>query len=110
VNFIPARLTGALIIASAALLGKDYKNAWHIAKRDHKKTQSRNHGWPMAAMAGALDVRFEKPGKYILGDPTEPLDGDKILDALKIRDVSIVLCLLIFLPILVAVRLFVFPF
>ncbi|MCW4010270.1 MAG: adenosylcobinamide-phosphate synthase CbiB [Candidatus Bathyarchaeota archaeon] len=110
VNFIPARLTGALIIASAALLGKDYKNAWRIAKRDHKKTQSRNHGWPMAAMAGALHVQFEKPDKYILGDPTEPLDGTKILDALKIRDVSIVLCLLIFLPVLVAVRLFVFPF
>jgi adenosylcobinamide-phosphate synthase len=110
VNFIPARLTGALIIASAALLSKDYRNAWHIAKRDHKKTQSRNHGWPMAAMAGALCVQLEKPGKYVLGDPSEPLDGAKILEALKIRDVSIVLCLLIFLPILVMVRLFVFPF
>ncbi len=110
VNFIPARLTGILIIVSAALLGKDYGTAWKIAKRDHKKTQSRNHGWPMAAMAGALHVQFEKPGKYILGDPTEPLDGSKILDALRIRDVAIVLCLLIFLPVLVAVRLFVFPF
>jgi adenosylcobinamide-phosphate synthase len=110
VNFIPARLTGALIIASAALLGKDYKEAWRIAKRDHQKTQSRNHGWPMAAMAGALHVQFEKPGKYILGDATEPLDGGKIREALKIRDVTIVLCLLLFLPVLVAVRLFVFPF
>jgi adenosylcobinamide-phosphate synthase len=110
VNFIPARLTGALIIASAALLGKDYKGAWRIAKRDHQKTQSRNHGWPMAAMAGALRVQFEKPGKYILGDATEPLDGGKIREALKIRDVTIVLCLLLFLPVLVAVRLFVFPF
>jgi adenosylcobinamide-phosphate synthase len=110
VNFIPARLTGALIIASAALLGKDYKEAWRIAKRDHQKTQSRNHGWPMAAMAGALHVQFEKPGKYILGDATEPLDGGKIREALKIRDVTIVLCLLFFLPVLVAVRFFVFPF
>ncbi len=110
VNFIPARLTGVLIIASAALLGKDWRNAWRIAKRDHMKTQSRNHGWPMAAMAGALNVQFEKPGKYILGDATETLDGSKILDALKIRDVSIVLCVLLFLPVLVLVRLFVFPF
>jgi adenosylcobinamide-phosphate synthase len=110
VNFIPSRLTGILIIASAFLLGKDYKNAWRIAKRDHLKTQSRNHGWPMAAMAGALNVQFEKPDKYILGDPVEPLDGGKIREALKIRDVSIVLCILLFLPVLVLVRLFVFPF
>jgi len=110
VNFIPARLAGVLIIASASLLGKDWRNAWRIAKRDHQETQSRNHGWPMAAMAGALRVQFEKPGKYILGDATEPLNGGKLLEALKIRDVAIVLCLLIFLPALVAVRLFVFPF
>jgi adenosylcobinamide-phosphate synthase len=110
VNFIPSRLTGILIIASAALLRKDHKTAWKIAKRDHSKTQSRNHGWPMAAMAGALHVQFEKPGKYILGDPTEPLGGDKILEALRIRDVSLVLCILMFLPVLVLVRLFVFPF
>jgi adenosylcobinamide-phosphate synthase len=110
VNFIPSRLTGVLIIASAALLGKDYKTAWRIAKRDHLKTQSRNHGWPMAAMAGALHVQFEKPGKYILGDPTEPLNGAKIREALRIRDVSIVLTVLMFLPFLILVRLFVFPF
>jgi adenosylcobinamide-phosphate synthase len=110
VNFIPSRLTGVLIIAAAFLLGKDYKNAWRIAKRDHSKTQSRNHGWPMAAMAGALNAQFEKPGKYVLGDATEPLDASKILEALKIRDVSVVLCILLFLPVLVLVRLFVFPF
>ncbi len=110
VNFIPSRLTGFLIIASAAILGKDYKRAWKIAKRDHSKTQSRNHGWPMAAMAGALNVQFEKPGKYILGDANEPLDSSKILLALKIRDLSIVLCVLVFLPVLILVRFFVFPF
>jgi adenosylcobinamide-phosphate synthase len=110
VNYIPSRLTGVLIIASAFLLRKDWRNAWRIAKRDHQKTQSRNHGWPMAAMAGALNAQFEKPGKYILGDATEPLDGNKILEALKIRDVSIVFCVLLFLPVLVLVRFFVFPF
>ena len=110
VNFVPSRLTGMLLIAAAFLLGKDYKTAWRIAKRDHQKTQSRNHGWPMAAMAGALNVQFEKPGKYILGDPTEALDSSKILEALRIRDISIVLCILLFLPVLIIVRLFVFPF
>lgn len=110
INYIPSRLTGILIIISAFFLGEDYKNAWRIAKRDHLKTQSRNHGWPMAAMAGALHVQFEKPDKYILGDPDETLDADKILRALKIRDGTIVLCILLFMPVLLAIRFFIFPY
>jgi len=110
INYIPARLTAVLIVLASAILGKDYKNAWAIARRDNAKTPSRNHGWPMAAMAGALRVQLEKPGQYILGDQQEPLSSDKILLALKIRDVSIVLCVLLMLPILVLVRLYLFPF
>jgi adenosylcobinamide-phosphate synthase len=109
VNYIPTRLAALLIVASAALLRYDYKNAWRIAKRDNGKTQSRNHGWPMAATAGALRVQLVKPNRYILGDPDEPLTGDKILQALKIRDMTIVLCALLFLPVLVFTRLFFFP-
>jgi adenosylcobinamide-phosphate synthase len=110
VNFIPSRITGFLIIVAAFVLRKDYRNAWKMAKRDHSKTQSRNHGWPMAAMAGALNVKLEKPGKYVLGDPREILDSNKILEALRIRDVSVVLCILLFLPVLIVIRLFFFPF
>jgi adenosylcobinamide-phosphate synthase len=110
INYVPSRLTGVLIVVAAALLGYDYKNAWSIAKRDHAKTPSRNHGWPMAAMAGALRVKFEKPGQYALGDAVEELTPQKILHALRIRDAAIILCILLFLPVLVLVRLFVFPF
>jgi adenosylcobinamide-phosphate synthase len=110
INYIPSRLTGAIIVAATAVLGKDYKNAWRIARRDHAKTPSRNHGWPMAAMAGALKVQFEKPGQYILGDATDALDSGKILQALKIRNVSIILCIIMFLPALFLVRLYFFPF
>ncbi|MCW4045865.1 MAG: cobalamin biosynthesis protein [Candidatus Bathyarchaeota archaeon] len=110
VNYIPARLTAVLIVLASALLGADYKNAWSIARRDNAKTPSRNHGWPMAAMAGALRVQLEKPGQYVLGEPDDALSADKVLLALRIRDVSIVLCILFALPILVLVRLFLFPF
>ena len=91
VNYIPTRLTALFMIVAAALLRMDAGNAWRIARRDHKKTPSRNHGWPMAAVAGALRIQLEKPGQYILGDAQEPLTGDKILGALQIRDVTIVL-------------------
>ena len=110
VNYIPARLTTILMVVAAAIIGEDYKNAWRIAKRDRKKIPSRNHGWQMAAIAGALHVQLDKPGHYIVGDKIEALNANKILVALKIRDISIILGVLLVMPILVIVRLFVFPF
>jgi adenosylcobinamide-phosphate synthase len=109
VNYVPARLTAALIVLASAIVGEDYRNAWAIARRDHAKTPSRNHGWPMAAMAGALRVQLEKPGQYILGEQTEPLTPNKILCALKIRNAAIILCVLIMLPIILLTRLYLFP-
>ena len=110
INYIPARFTAILIVLAAAILGEDYRNAWAIARRDHAKTPSRNHGWPMAAMAGALRVQLEKPGQYILGEQTEPLTPNKILRALKIRNAAIILCVLIMLPIILLTRLYLFPY
>ncbi len=110
VNYIPARFTAILIVLAAAITGEDYKNAWSIAKRDHAKTPSRNHGWPMAAMAGALRVQLEKPGQYILGEQADPLTPNKIIRALKIRNTAIILCILFVLPIIWLTRLYLFPY
>jgi adenosylcobinamide-phosphate synthase len=110
VNYIPTRLTAVLMIVAAAILRMDARNAWRIAHRDHKKTPSRNHGWPMAAMAGALRIQLEKPGQYILGDAQEPLTGEKILGALKIRDLTIVLWALLCFIVIMVVRSYFLPF
>ncbi|HKZ88120.1 MAG TPA: cobalamin biosynthesis protein [Candidatus Bathyarchaeia archaeon] len=110
VNYIPTRLAALLMIAASAIIGYDWRNAWQIAKRDHAKTPSRNHGWPMGAIAGALRVQFVKPGQYSLGDPQETLTSDKILGALRIRNVTIVLWILLSLPVLFLIRFYVFPF
>jgi adenosylcobinamide-phosphate synthase len=109
VNYIPTRLTALLMIVAAAILRMDAKNAWRIAYRDHRKTPSRNHGWPMAAVAGALRVQLEKPGQYILGDAQEPLTADKILGALRIRDVTIVLWMLLCVGVILVTRVFFVP-
>lgn len=109
INYVPSRFTTALMIISAAILGEDYKAAWRIARRDHKRVQSRNHGWQMAAIAGALHVQLEKPSRYTVGDPIEELNADKIRRSLKIRDLSIVLCILLLLPIILVVGIY-FPF
>ncbi len=110
VNYIPARLTTVLMIISAAIIGEDWRNAWKIAQRDRRKIPSRNHGWQMAAIAGALNIELDKPGHYRVGDPTEELNANKILTSLKIRDISIILSILLFIPVIIVVRLFVFPF
>jgi adenosylcobinamide-phosphate synthase len=69
VNLVPARLTAGLLILAAALARSDHRAALSIALRDHARTESPNAGWPMAAMAGALQVRLEKAGHYQLGEP-----------------------------------------
>lgn len=110
VNYIPARFTTLLIILAAGILREDYKSAWKIAVRDQTKIPSTNHGWQMASMAGALRVKLEKPGQYAVGDPIEELDANKILRALRIRNVAILLAILFMLPILLVSSFYLFPF
>jgi adenosylcobinamide-phosphate synthase len=109
VNYIPARLTTLLIILAAAVLGEDYKNAWKVARRDQAKIPSINHGWQMAAIAGALRVQLEKPGQYAVGDPENELDANMILRSLKIRNVAIILAILLTLPVLLLTSVYFFP-
>lgn len=94
-NYIIARLTTILIILAAALLGEDYKNAWKIAHRDQAKVPSINHGWLMAAMAGAFCVQLEKPGYYTVGEKIREVSHEHIRKTLKIRNVVMVLFILL---------------
>ena len=59
-SWLPARLTGALLglLGSARGLSRLPAQA--------RRTPSPNSGWPMAAMALALDVRLGKAGVYTL--------------------------------------------
>lgn len=76
-NLLPARLTGLLIVATAGLCGADARQAWRVLRRDGGSTASPNAGYPMAAIAGALDVRLEKIGHYCLNpDGRDPTAAD----------------------------------
>lgn len=57
-NYIPARITGLLIIIAAALLRLDTKGAWKAIRRDAVKHPSPNSGFSEAGVAGALGVRL----------------------------------------------------
>mgnify|MGYP005857219617 CR=1 FL=1 len=83
-NFIPARISVLVIVIAAYFTERKLKRAWSIAMEDHKKTESPNAGWPMAAAAGALGVQFEKIGYYRLGSPDRPMVPSVIDDSLRL--------------------------
>jgi adenosylcobinamide-phosphate synthase len=63
-NWVPARLTALFLIAAAALLGHSGMQAWRTARRDARRHDSPNAGWPEAAVAGALGVALGGPATY----------------------------------------------
>jgi adenosylcobinamide-phosphate synthase len=106
-NFIMSRLTALFIVLASPFSGGSYKNAWKVMLRDRKKVPSTNHGWPMAAIAGALNATLEKPGYYMIGDKGEELAPEHIYKALKIRNTTIILfVLLVEIPILLVTSYF----
>ena len=82
--WLPARMTAVLL----KLLSKDVD--LKTLRSEACKTPSPNSGWPMAAMALALNVRLQKTGVYAL-NPTGRLPQPKdTADAIKIAS-SVVL-------------------
>ena len=87
-NYIPSRLTGLTIVLGSMLLGHDWKNCYEIFKRDGKKTDSPNAGYPMAAFAGALGTKFEKLEHYSLGTGDNEITSKKVKDAIRLMKVT----------------------
>lgn len=88
-NFIPARLTAFLMIASAFLLKLDWKGAWRITRRDCRNHPSPNAGWPEAATAGALGIRLGGINHYPGRTEERPFIGDdrNVIESLHIKEV-----------------------
>ena len=95
-NYIPARVSGMLIIISAAFLGLNWKGANYIMRRDARNCDSPNSGYTMATVAGALNIQLEKEGVYTLGDNLHPLKVDCIEKAIDIARLSIFLITVFF--------------
>ena len=90
-NYIPSRLTGLVMIISAAILHNNWKESYKIMIRDGKKTESPNAGYPMAALAGALETKFEKINHYKLGDGEIILTKEHVHSAISIMKLTSVL-------------------
>jgi adenosylcobinamide-phosphate synthase len=95
-NFIPARITALLLVLAARFTRDDARRAWQVLRRDHARTASPNAGYPMSAMAGALDVRLEKVGHYVLNDNGRAPQPRDIARAARVVSVALAMATVMF--------------
>ncbi len=77
-NWVPARISGWLMVGASACMGMDWRAAANIMMRDAPKTKSPNAGYPEAAAAGALGVQLGGTGYYFGARVEKPLLGERI--------------------------------
>lgn len=87
VNIVPARVSGALMCAAAALSGLDAQGAWRVFKRDRLNHTSPNSAHTEAACAGALGVQLGGRHRYFGEYVEKPTIGD---NARKVEPADIV--------------------
>ena len=111
-NYIPARLSGWLMVAASAFVKMDVKNAAKIYRRDRRNHASPNSAQTEAAMAGALEIQlagnayyfgklYEKP---TIGDGIRPVEVEDIRRSNRLLYATAILGAVIFLLIGSAVR------
>lgn len=104
VNYIPARVSGYLMVLATKFVGMDMKNAYKIFKRDRRNHASPNSAQTEAVMAGALNIQlagnayyfgklYEKP---TIGDPNRPVEIEDIPRSNQLLYATAILGLIIF--------------
>lgn len=102
-NFIPSRLTAAVMILSAYILGMNGKNAFRIWKRDRRKHASPNSAQTEAVCAGALEIRLAGDAYYFgklhkkeyIGDDIRPIENEDIRRANKLMYCTSIIVLIV---------------
>jgi adenosylcobinamide-phosphate synthase len=78
VNYIPARLSGVIVILSACVLGLDWRRSAKIFFRDRLQHSSPNSAHTEAAVAGALGIQLGGDSFYFGKRTSKPTIGDGI--------------------------------
>ena len=102
-NWLPARLSGLLLILAAPLCGLSGKEAFRIWRRDRRNHASPNSAQTEAACAGALRVQLAGDAFYFgklvhkptLGDPLRPVEAEDIPRACRLMTTSSLLGLML---------------
>ena len=103
-NYIPARITGLLLVIASGILKLDMKRSYKILLRDRKNHSSPNCGYPEAATAGALGIQLggahyyfgELVHKPTIGDNTREVTYEDIKLSNKLMYVSSIVALVLF--------------
>ena len=92
-NYVPSRISGLLMVASAALTGGDAKRAWHIFCRDRYNHASPNSAQTEAACAGALGLQLAGDAWYFGERYHKPTIGDAVMYGAAV--LCLVICVII---------------
>ena len=103
VNYIPARISGILMVIAAPMVRLDGRNAWKIFRRDRFKHASPNSAQTESACAGALGLRLAGDAVYggvvhkkeYIGDSLREIEPQDITRAGRLMYAASVLMLVI---------------
>lgn len=102
-NYIPARITGAILLISFMILGKSAKQAYKAIIKDAPQHPSPNSGIPEAAVAGALGIRLGGINSYrgvesfrqYMGEARVTLEKRHIQDTVRIMYITSVIAVVV---------------
>jgi adenosylcobinamide-phosphate synthase len=77
-NWIPARLTGLIIVAVSFILRLNWRDSWKIMRRDGRNHPSPNSGISEAAAAGALNIQLGGKSRAARADISEKLSESRL--------------------------------
>ena len=113
VNYVPARISAAAMIAAAYILGGDYsgRDAARIFRRDRYNHASPNSAQTESVCAGALRIRLAGDASYFgkivkkpfIGDDIRPIEFEDIKRANKLMYMTELLCMIAALIIMAAI-------
>lgn len=100
-NYIPARISGLLLVAASPLAGLSISGAWRIWLRDRRNHASPNSAQTEAAAAGALEVQLAGDAYYFgklykkptIGDPIRPVEYEDIRRMNRLMYAGVILAL-----------------
>lgn len=103
VNWLPARLTGVVMLVVNRPVTGSFQSAWTVLRRDAKKHPSPNSGWGEAAVAALLGVRLgglnyykgKKSYRMEMGNPVNELQLKHISGSIRIMQRTITFFILI---------------
>ena len=100
-NWLPARLSGLMMVLAAPCVGLSRTGAWTIFRRDRRAHSSPNAAHTEAACAGALGVRLAGDAVYFgktvhkptVGDARRPIEAEDIPRACRLMLATALLAL-----------------